>query len=55
MALGRGFRKDQRRGALLLVRCGSRRKSAGELCDKAPGSESTIEIPQEIHEALRLT
>ncbi len=50
VALGRGVREDQRREALSLAGCRSQRGSPGKLFHKAPGSQCSLEIPQQNHE-----
>ncbi len=38
---------------LSVVRCRSRRRSAGKLCNQTPGSQSSIKISKKIDEAIR--
>lgn len=44
VASGRGFRENQRRDALFVACRGSRRRSAGELCHKAPRSQAALKF-----------
>jgi hypothetical protein len=43
-------REDQRRDALSLAGCSSRRGSPGKLCHKAPRSQGSLETPQKNYE-----